>query len=85
VALISSSISTNTSNDFWQDLGNSLNGIVGAENGRKVVVNLQSGVILVRAMPKEIRQVESFLRLMQVNIERQVILGSQNFACGVKY
>jgi MSHA biogenesis protein MshL len=74
VALISSSISTNTSNNFWEDLSNSLNGIVGAENGRKVVVNLQSGVILVRAMPREIRQVESFLRLMQVNIERQVIL-----------
>jgi len=74
VALISSSISTNTSNDFWQDLSGSLNGIVGTENGRKVVVNLQSGVIMVRAMPKEIRQVESFLRLMQVNIERQVIL-----------
>ncbi len=74
VALISSSISTNTSNDFWQDLGNSLNGIVGTENGRKVVVNLQSGIIMVRAIPKEIRQVESFLRLMQVNIERQVIL-----------
>lgn len=74
VALISSSISTNTSNDFWEDLNLSLAGIVGTENGRKVVVNLQSGVILVRAMPKEIRQVESFLRLMQVNIERQVIL-----------
>lgn len=74
VALISSSISTNTSNDFWSDLGLSLNGIVGSEAGRKVVVNLQSGVIMVRAMPKEIRNVESFLRLMQVNIERQVIL-----------
>jgi MSHA biogenesis protein MshL len=74
VALISSSISTNTSNDFWTDLSLSLNGIVGSEAGRKVVVNLQSGVIMVRAMPKEIRNVESFLRLMQVNIERQVIL-----------
>jgi MSHA biogenesis protein MshL len=74
VALISSSIATNTSNDFWADLAASLNGIVGTENGRKVVVNLQSGVIMVRAMPKEIRQVESFLRIMQVNIERQVIL-----------
>lgn len=74
VALISSSISTNTSNDFWVDLASSLNGIVGSDNGRKVVVNLQSGVIMVRAMPKEIRQVESFLRIMQVNIERQVIL-----------
>lgn len=74
VALISSSISTKTDNNFWDDLNSSLNGIVGNEAGRKVVVNLQSGVIMVRAMPKEIRQVESFLRLMQVNIERQVIL-----------
>ena len=72
--LISSSISTNTNNDFWGDLQSSLNGIVGSENGRKVVVNTQSGVIVVRAMPTEIRNVESFLRLMQVNIERQVIL-----------
>jgi MSHA biogenesis protein MshL len=73
-SLISSSISTTTNNDFWSDLAASLNGIIGVEEGRKVVVNLQSGVIMVRAMPKEIRQVESFLRIMQVNIERQVIL-----------
>jgi MSHA biogenesis protein MshL len=73
-SLISSSISTSTNNDFWGDLVASLNGIIGGEAGRKVVVNQQSGVIMVRAMPKEIRQVESFLRVMQVNIERQVIL-----------
>jgi MSHA biogenesis protein MshL len=73
-ALISSSISTSTNNDFWGDLSLSLSGIVGTENGRKIVVNQQSGVIMVRAMPKEIRQVETFLRVMQVNIERQVIL-----------
>ena len=72
--LISTSIATTSNNDFWKDLVDSLNGIVGNENGRKVVVNLQSGVIMVRAMPNEVRNVESFLRLMQVNIERQVIL-----------
>lgn len=83
VALISSSVSTNTSNDFWTDLGLSLNGIVGSEAGRKVVVNLQSGVIMVRAMPKEIRNVESFLRLMQVNIERQVILEAKILRVGL--
>lgn len=73
-ALISSSISTSTNNDFWGELSASLKGIVGQEAGRNVVVNMQSGVIVVRAMPKEIRQVESFLRIMQINIERQVIL-----------
>jgi len=72
--LISTSIATSSNNDFWKDLTDSLNGIVGVENGRRVVVNLQSGVIMVRAMPDEVRNVEAFLRLMQVTIERQVIL-----------
>ncbi len=70
----SSSINTTSNNDFWRDLTESLNGIVGNENGRRIIVNLQSGVIVVRAMPAEIRNVESFLNLMQVSIERQVIL-----------
>ncbi len=70
----SSSINTTSNNDFWRDLTESLNGIVGNENGRRIIVNLQSGVIVVRAMPNEIRNVESFLNLMQVSIERQVIL-----------
>jgi MSHA biogenesis protein MshL len=72
--LISTSIETTSNNDFWKDLSDSLNGIVGNENGRRVIVNTQSGVIMVRAMPNEVRNVEAFLRLMQVSIERQVIL-----------
>ena len=72
--LISTSIETTSNNDFWKDLTDSLNGIVGNENGRRVIVNMQSGVIMVRAMPNEVRNVEAFLRLMQVSIERQVIL-----------
>ena len=73
-SMVSSSIATTTNNDFWKDLTDSLNGIVGNENGHRVVVNVQSGVIMVRAMPAEVRNVEAFLRLMQVTIERQVIL-----------
>jgi len=56
-ALISSSISTNTNNDFWSDLAASLSGIVGSDSGRKVIVNRQSGVIVVAAMSSEIRNV----------------------------
>jgi len=72
--LISTSIETTSNTDFWKDLADSLNGIVGNDSGRRVIINVQSGVIMVRAMPKEIRNVEAFLRLMQVSIERQVIL-----------
>lgn len=73
-ALISTSIMTTSNTDFWKDLSDSLNGIVGNENGKRVVINTQSGVIMVRAMPSDIRNVEAFLKLMQVSIERQVIL-----------
>ena len=72
--LVSTSIATSSNSDFWTELTASLNGVVGTDNGRRIIVNVQSGVIVVRAMPNEIRNVETFLRLMQVNIERQVIL-----------
>jgi MSHA biogenesis protein MshL len=73
-ALISTSILTTSNTDFWKDLSDSLNGIVGNENGKRVIINTQSGVIMVRAMPNDVRNVEAFLKLMQVSIERQVIL-----------
>lgn len=72
--MVSSSITTKSENNFWADLQASINGLVGSEDGKKVVINTQSGLIMVRAMPDEIRNVESFLHLMQINIERQVIL-----------
>ncbi len=68
------SVTTSSKSDFWGDLTDSLKEIIGSENGRRVIVNLQSGVIVVRALPSEVRNVETFLRLMQVSIERQVIL-----------
>lgn len=69
-----SSINTSTDTDFWGDVEKSLNHIVGNQNGHSVIVNKQSGLIMVKAMPKELRQVEKFLALMQLTVERQVIL-----------
>lgn len=69
-----SSVSTKTDANFWGDIEISLSNIVGNVNGHSVIVNKQSGLIMVKALPKEIRQVERFLNLMQVTIDRQVIL-----------
>jgi len=69
-----SDVSMRTNNDFWEEIASSLSSLIGEENGRKVVINTQSGLIMVKAMPKEIRQVEKFLSLMQVTVDRQVIL-----------
>jgi MSHA biogenesis protein MshL len=51
-----------------------LSTIVGNSEGRSMVLNPESGVIVVRAMPAEIRNVESYLRATQLVIERQVML-----------
>ena len=59
---------------FWQELLAALNTIVGGAEGRSVVVSPQSGVVVVRAMPNELREVESYLKAAQLIAERQVIL-----------
>ena len=70
----SSKVSMTSSADFWDELGKSLQLIVGAEKGRSVVVSPMSGVIVVRALPDELRNVAAYLKASQISIERQVIL-----------
>ena len=73
-AFENSHLSTTSTTDFWSELGASLRGIVGSGTGRNVVVSPQSGVVAVRAMPDELRQVEAFLKATRISVERQVIL-----------
>ncbi|MFT5531940.1 MAG: MSHA biogenesis protein MshL [Candidatus Paceibacteria bacterium] len=70
----SSTISTSSNNDFWAELKASLVAIIGSKDGRSVVISAQSGVIVIRAMPDELRNVMAFLKATQVSIDRQVIL-----------
>ena len=46
----------------------------GCEGGRSVNVNPLSGVVVVRALPSEQREVSTFLKLSQISVDRQVIL-----------
>ena len=70
----SSKVTMTSSTDFWDELGKALTAIVGNEKGRNVVVSPMSGVIVVRAMPDELKNVAAYLRASQISIERQVIL-----------
>ena len=70
----SSRVTTTSDSNFWGDIQRSLTAILGGATGRSVVVNPQSGVIVVRAMPNELRGVEQFLTAMQLIVERQVML-----------
>lgn len=67
-------VDTRVDANFWKTLESSLKQIVGNQNGRSVVVNSQSGVIIVRAFPRELKQVTRYLDRIQTNMNRQVIL-----------
>ena len=70
----SSSIQTTVRSDFWEDLRRSLVQIVGEKDGRSVVTNPQAGLVVVRALPSELREVEGYLRAIRLSVERQVVL-----------
>jgi MSHA biogenesis protein MshL len=70
----SSKITTTTSTDFWDELSRALHTIVGDEKGRSIVISPMSGVIVIRALPDELRNVTAYLKAAQISIERQVIL-----------
>lgn len=72
--LPSSSIDTTSESDFWAELRSSLDAIVGNAEGRSVVVSAQSGVIVVRAMPDELRAIDRYLKNTESVMHRQVIL-----------
>lgn len=78
---------------FWQELKTSIEAIVGTGQGRSVVVNPQSGVVVARGLPNELREVETFLQATQLVVQRQVILEAKilevtlndNFQTGINW
>jgi len=72
--LSGSAVTTQSNADFWSGLKTALTLLVGDKDGRSVVVDAQSGIIVVRAMPNELRDVADFLHATQNSVQRQVIL-----------
>lgn len=78
---------------FWTELNDSVQAIVGSGDGRSVVVNPQSGVVVVRALPNELREVEAYLQATQLIVQRQVVLEAkfievrlnENFQSGINW
>ena len=69
-----SRISTASKTDYWTELTAAVKSLVGSADGRSVVISPQAGIMAVRAMPEELRQVEKFLKAAQLSVERQVML-----------
>ena len=69
-----SRVSTTSKTDFWAELAGAVRGLVGSGEGRNVITSPQAGIMAVRAMPDELRQVDKFLKAAQISVERQVML-----------
>lgn len=69
-----SQITTEGEMDFWGELEKSMGSIIGSQGGRTVQVNPHTGIVMVRALPGELREVEAFLQAVQNNVVRQVVL-----------
>ena len=89
----SSQIQTTQNSDFWRDLSAALKSIVGNQEGRSVIINPASGVVMVKAFPVEIRAIEDYMRMTQLIVERQVMLEakilevalSEDFQAGINW
>ncbi|WBR99833.1 pilus (MSHA type) biogenesis protein MshL [Pseudoduganella sp. SL102] len=70
-----SNVKMTSETDFWGDLKAALEAIVGTgDDGRNVIISPQSGVVLVRALPAQLRSVDEYLKATRLAVERQVIL-----------
>lgn len=69
-----SEVKTQSEADFWHDLKTTLDLLIGNEGEHRVLVNPQAGLVVIRALPGEIREVEEYLSTLQNIVQRQVIL-----------
>ncbi len=67
-------IRTSTTTDFWDELSKALHAIIAIDPQATVIVNRQTGVVVVRAKPMQLHEVDKFLAATENQISRQVIL-----------
>lgn len=67
-------IKSTTDTDFWKELDTALHSIIALDKDASVTINKQSGLIIARAKPMQLREMENFLADTQNQLGRQVIL-----------
>lgn len=67
-------INTQSEHDFWSNLQQTLQLIIGSGEGRSVVLTPSAGVAVVRANAEALSSVEEYLKSAELIMQRQVIL-----------
>lgn len=73
-SLVGTYISTTAESDFWGQLQQNLELMIDQDEDKKVIVNPQTGVVIVRALPGEIAIISDYLQSSELIMKRQVIL-----------
>jgi MSHA biogenesis protein MshL len=68
------SVITRDDSDFWGNLQADLRAMVGSGPGRRVIVDPQSGMVIVSALPEQLSDVSEYLRRTEETVTRQVVL-----------
>ena len=68
------SVVTRDDSDFWGNLEANLHAMVGSGSGRRVIIDPQSGIVVVRALPEQLQEVSDYLRSTEATVTRQVLL-----------
>jgi len=69
-----SHVRTSSETDLWGGLVAAIESLIGTQEGRQVIATPQASLIMVRAMPAELREVERYLASLEENVERQVVI-----------
>jgi MSHA biogenesis protein MshL len=68
------SVMTRDDSDFWGNLEANLRAMIGNGAGRKIIIDPQSGVIVVSALPEQMTEVSEYLDTTEATVTRQVLL-----------
>jgi MSHA biogenesis protein MshL len=67
-------IYTENESDFWTELKETLETLVGTDDGRSVIVSPQAGLVTIKALPNEIKAVRTFISDTENHLRRQVVI-----------
>ena len=70
----SSEVETQSDADFWQQLKVTLEMLLASEQGARVVVDAQAGMVIVKARPPMQAAIAEYLRRAEISIQQQVLI-----------
>ena len=68
------SVITSTANDFWTSLEKAIGNYIGKGAGKSVIVSPEAGLVVVSALPSELKAIRNFLDSATRRLTRQVLL-----------